>query len=361
MSDDRARVREALAGVGVVHLCTSLGLKGRRRSATKVSVPCPVHGGKDLNCDVAIVDGVIQFTCRSVCNNAGGDAFALVAAVRGLDVRAHFGEVLREAASIAGVAIGNGFRAASPYARPAPKPVDPAVEAHARELAEGRERVLSALLEICPLEGEGLQYMTSERSIRADVCRAHRVGFVADPASVRRVLLRGFSAEVLDELGVVYRGEHFAFDRHRLLVPILRNGRPVYVQGRSLGAVEKKHERWRSMRGGVPALWNHDALNDRQRPVMITEGAIDGLTALQWWPRGQYAVVGIFGAGGLKSEWCREMRGREVMLALDPDAAGDRGASKATGMLHAVGCEVKRLTMRDGRDLNDAYRAEVAA
>lgn len=361
MSDDRARIHDALATLGVAQLVTALGLDGRRRGPNKWAIPCPVHNGTDRNCEVAIKDGAVVFVCRSVCGGAGGDALALIAAVRGLDVRSHFGEVLREAAGIAGITL-DGARGGHHAPRQiAPKPIDPAVEAHARELAEGRERVLAALLDLCPLEGDGLSYMTRDRAISADVCRAHRVGYVGDPEYVRRVLLRGFSAEILDELGVVYRGEWLAFERHRLLVPIVHKGRPVYVQGRTLDPVEKKHERWRSMRGSVPALWNHDALADRYRPVMLTEGAIDGMTAIQWWPRGQYAVVGIFGAGGLKPEWCREMRGREVMLALDPDAAGERGAAKATAMLHAVGCEVRRLTMLGGRDLNDAYRAEVAA
>lgn len=358
MSDDRQRVHEALASLGVGHLVAALGLKGRKRGA-KWAVPCPVHNGRDLNCEIAVVHGVIQFVCRSVCGNAGGDALALIAAVEGLDVRSQFGEVLRRAAGIAGIVLDDRAPAASERRRREPE-IDPAVAAHQRELAEGRERVLSALLDLCPLEGEGLRYLTDERALREDVCRAHRVGYVSDPETVKRVLIRSFPVEVLDDLGVVYRGEWLAWERHRLLVPILRNGRPVYVQGRTLERVAKKHERWRSCRGTVPALWNHDALADRTRPVLIAEGAIDALTAIQWM-QGRHAVVAIFGAGGLKPEWCREMRGREVVLALDPDDAGERGAAKATEMLNAYGCEVKRLVLPDGRDLNDLYRAEAAA
>src|SRR5205809_325983 len=82
--------------------------------------------------------------------------------VHGLDVRADFAAVLREAASIAGIQLDGVDHRFGPMEVKA-KPVDPAVAKHERELAEGRERILNALLELCPLEGEGLRYLTQER------------------------------------------------------------------------------------------------------------------------------------------------------------------------------------------------------
>ena len=359
---DVERVHQAIAGLGVVGLLAALGLKSRR-NGSRHRIACPVHRGTQPNCVVEAKDGAIVFVCHSGCGGAGGDALALIAAVRGLEVKTEFGAVLREAAAIGGITL-DGPRAASPYGREPRRfeapPIDPAVAAHQRELAEGRERVLSTLLDLCPLEGEGLAYLTDERALSPEVCRSFRVGYVSDPASVRRVLLRGFSAEVLDELGIVYRGELLAFARHPVIVPIIQRGRPTYVQGRALGAVASKHERWRSMRGSVPGLWNHDALADRHKPVLIAEGPIDGRSAHQW-AGTKFAVVAVFGAGGLKPEWCVPMRGREVLLGFDPDAAGDRGATRAAGVLNKLGCDVRRLGLPRGMDINDWMRAETAA
>lgn len=354
---DVARVHRALADLGVVRFAAALGLKGRR-NGQQIRVPCPVHRGSDPNCVIGERDGVLVYVCHSGCGGVGGDALDLVAAVRGLDLRSHFGEVLREAAQIGGVQLDGPH---APSSRFEPEPIDPAVEAHRRAMAQSRERVLEALLHLCPLTGEGLRYLTEERGLDARTCIEAGVGYVAHPERVRRILVGSFPVDVLDELGVVYRGEHLAFAAHPLLFPIVRDGRPAYVQGRALGVVAKKHERWRSMRGGVPCLWGVDSLRlDPRRSVVICEGPVDSITAVQW-TRGKHAVVGIFGAGGLKPEWCAQLRGRTVVLALDPDEAGDRGSAKAIAMLNAVGAEVRRMQIPDGMDLNSWWCAETAA
>ena len=358
MSTDVATVHAALAEMGVARLLGALGIRGRR-SGSQYRIPCPVHGGKDANCAVGVRDGVVQFVCHSGCAGQGGDGLALIAAVRGLDVRAHFPEVLREAAGIAGVLLdAPSGNARAPWRRPEPK-VDPAEEARLRSVAESRERVLASLLELSPLAGDGLAYLRDERGLSEATLRAARVGYVSDAELVRRILLRSFSADVLDELGVVYHGEYLAFRAHRLLFPLIANGLPIYLQGRALGAVEKKQDRWRSMRGGVPALYNLDTLEQTDLPVLLAEGPIDTLSAAQWVPG--VAAVGVFGAGGLKPEWCPPLRGRDVLVALDPDEAGERGAAESSRMLLAAGAWPRRLAVPNGFDLNDWMRAEVAA
>lgn len=358
MSADVASVHAALAELGVARLLGALGLRGRR-SGSQYRIACPVHGGKDANCVVGARDGVIRFVCHSGCGGTGGDALALIAAVRGYDVRSQFGDVLREAAGIAGIILdGPSCPGVAPRTRPEPRE-DPADVEARRRVAESRERVLGAVLELCPLSGAGLAYLRDERCLTEATLRAARVGFVGDPETVCRVLLRSFSAEVLDELGVVYRGEHFAWARHPLLFPLLVGGVPAYVQGRALGPVAKKQDRWRSMRGGVPALYNVDAIADERRTVLLAEGPIDTLSAAQWTP--SVAAVGIFGAGSFKPEWATPLRGRDVLVALDPDEAGDRGAAEVTRVLVGVGAYPRRIELPEGLDLNDWMRAEVAA
>lgn len=358
MSADVGAVHAALADLGVARLLGALGLRGRR-SGSQYRIACPIHNGREQNCVVGARDGVIRFVCHSGCGGAGGDALALIAAVRGYDVRSQFGDVLREAAGIAGIVLdGPSGHGTAPWTRPEPRE-DPAEIEARRRVAESRERVLAALLELCPLGGDGLTYLRDERGLSEATLRAARVGYVGDPEGVRRVLLRSFSAEVLDELGVVYAGEWLAFRAHRLLFPLLSKGTPIYLQGRALGPVEKKQDRWRSMRGGVPALYNVDALDALDAPVLLAEGPIDTLSGVQWVPG--VAAVGIFGAGGMKPEWCAPLRGRDVLVALDPDEAGERGAVDSIRMLLAVGAYPRRLALPEGRDLNDWMLAEAAA
>lgn len=353
--DQVASVHAAIAAMGVGGFLAALGLKARL-CGQKARICCPTHGGKDPNACVEIKNGRLVFACFSGCGGAGGDALHLVAAVEGLDLRQNFARILSRAAAAAGMApVAHGE---APAARLEPKEAPQAARARI-EAAQGLQRVLGALLEICPLEGEGLRYLTEDRGLSAATCRAARVGYIADPERVCRTLLAGFPAEVLDELGIVYRGEHLAFKRHPLLFPIIRAGRPVYVQGRALGVVEQKQDRWRSMRGSVPWPYNVDALgSDWRRDVLIAEGPIDTLSAVDLGTR--RAVIGVFGAGGFKRAWAIDLRGRNVLLALDPDAAGENGCDRIVAHLHAVGARVERMDL-DQLDINEMLIAERAS
>lgn len=102
--DHAPAVHAALAAMGAERFVRELGVRNVvRQNRRAVRVPCPVHGGKDPNCDVAERDGRIVFACFSGCGGEGGDALAFVAAVRGLDVRRDFRAVLAEGARLAGL------------------------------------------------------------------------------------------------------------------------------------------------------------------------------------------------------------------------------------------------------------------
>ena len=355
MSDDARRINAALADLGPAKFLSALGIRGRL-SGRKARFPCPVHGGKEFSACAEVRDGAIVFVCFSGCGMTGGDALALIAAIRGYDLHDNFRDVLAEAASIAGVGLGE--TSFTSRQRVAPPPEDPAIVAARIEAAQGVRRILAALLELCPLEGEGLRYLTEDRGLTRVTCEAARVGYVSDPDRVLRVLLSSFPAEALDEAGIVYEGKWLAHARHPLLFPILHRGVAVYLQGRALGPVAKKQDRWRSCRGSVPSLYNLDALERDNVPALLCEGPIDTLSGAQWYPSA--ASVGIFGAGGFKPEWAACLRGREVLVALDPDAAGDKGAADTMRELVAAGAWPKRVPMPAGMDVNDWMLAEVA-
>lgn len=85
-------------------LCRALGLEVSRskRQARGVFARCPAHNDKDPSCSIRVMnDGTIGAHCFAC--GWSGDALGLVAAARGLDVRLDFGEVIKEAADIAGV------------------------------------------------------------------------------------------------------------------------------------------------------------------------------------------------------------------------------------------------------------------
>lgn len=97
-------IRSALVDARL--LCERLGLmdgKGTwQRQAGGVIVRCPWHADRSPSCSVRIArDGTIA--CRCHACDASGDALSLVAAVRGLNLRTDFRQVLIEAANLAGL------------------------------------------------------------------------------------------------------------------------------------------------------------------------------------------------------------------------------------------------------------------
>lgn len=105
MTIDLDAIRDA--GMGPLAIVTALGLRPARGARPdRVRVLCPVHGEKVPSCDVGVRDGRIAWICRS-CGERG-DVFALVAAVRGLDVRRDFHRVVLETAEVVGVQIEDG-------------------------------------------------------------------------------------------------------------------------------------------------------------------------------------------------------------------------------------------------------------
>ena len=354
MSADLPELHAALAAMGPARFLAALGIKSRSNGGT-ARFACPIHGGKGPNVGLHVHDGRLLWSCFSGCAS-GGDALTLIAAVHGLDVRADFAAVVREAASIAGVAVSVAAPPTRFQRRDVPEA--PEVVAARLEAAEGVRRVLSTLLELCPLTGEGLRYLTEERGLTRSTCESARVGYVSDPDRVLRMMSQHFSPDALDRAGVVYQGDWLAFARHPLLFPILHNGQPVYVQGRAIGAVAKKQDRWRSCRGGVPSLYGVDALDRADVPVVLCEGPIDALSAAQWMP--DVASVGVFGAGSFKAEWAAPLRGRDVWVAFDPDAAGDAGAVDVVRVLAKAGAWPKRLALPAGFDVNAWMLAEAA-
>ncbi len=95
------------AGMGPLAFVIALGMRPSRGARPdRVRVLCPVHQEKVPSCDVGVRQGRIAWICRS-CGE-GGDVFALVAAVRGLDARRDFRRVVLETAEVVGVQVDDG-------------------------------------------------------------------------------------------------------------------------------------------------------------------------------------------------------------------------------------------------------------
>ncbi|HKP71480.1 MAG TPA: CHC2 zinc finger domain-containing protein [Pyrinomonadaceae bacterium] len=320
------------------------------RLQTLCPIPTHNHSGKGHpSLSVDLTRGL--FHCFS--RDEGGDAIRFYELMHD----AKFGRAVRELArelGLAGRRSGSRQRSLALAAAP-----DESAGQEPEPLA--RDRIIAVcetFLAACRKEdqSEGVNYL-ARRGI--DAATARRAGVVYFPRrAYRRVMRRMQEAFALEELrrsGLFNARAHLTFYRHRLLFPFRVEGRAVYLQARTTAAGVEP--RWHNMRGGVPSLYNADALTElaSESVVYLVEGFTDTLTLLA---RG-FAAVGLVGAGGLKEEWLAPLGRFRVVCALDPDAAGRRAACRYEELFAARGLRLARITLPS--DVNDFFRHHPAA
>ena len=148
---------------------------------------------------------------------------------------------------------------------------------------------------------------------------------------------RGLDTELAIRFGL-HSKHHGAVGGEALVIPFLRDGKVVRRKYRTFGP----DKRFSQDKGGVRCAWNEDALRDdalREQPVVITEGELDALAAVQAGflrtisvpdgapPPGERTAEEI--EGSAKYAWLEDVRGLvgtgrvpHFVLAVDGDPNG---------------------------------------
>ena len=323
-----------------------------RPSGSRMQTLCPIpahgHSGKGHpSLSIDLQRGL--FHCFS--RDEGGDAIRFYELMRNVP----FSRAVRELAGQLGVSADGrqpplAFRAAPDREAP-PEESEPLAPARLTVVCE-------KFLDVCRREEqtEGVNYL-QRRGIDSKTIR--RAGVTYFPRrAYRRVMRRMLDQFALDELqrsGLFNAQAHLTFYRHRLLFPFHVEGRAVYLQARTTasGVVP----RWHNMRGGVPSLYNVDALGElpSERVVYLVEGFTDTLTLLTH----EFTAVGLVGAGGFREEWLAPLARFRVVAALDGDEAGRRASIRYREMFAARGMKMAQLDLPS--DVNDFFQHKAAA
>lgn len=320
------------------NLAGLLGLKPRR-DGRSVKVPCVWHAERSGSLDLATREGVLVAHCHG-CGRSG-DALALVAAARGLDMRRDFPRVLVEAAALAGIALDESTpQTLTPRPMPPPGP--------------GRTP---------PPPGEVAELWRACSSVYDDADAAgYLTGRGIDPALVvDRDLARVLPSGRTLPRWARYRGNAPAArpwpdTGHRLIVPMfdaagglatVRAWRIVdgdgpkrlppagYAIPRSVMA--DPLARILLSTGAAPGWWT-------PRRVLVAEGEPDFVAAATMYGDSEHApaVLGIVAGAWSAEIAARIPDGAEVVLATDSDDAGERYAA-AIGASLAGRCALRRL------------------
>ena len=357
----------ALKSPDVLHAYCRAALGAGKQVGRLMFYPCPYGAHSRPKLEVSERDGVGVAMCRA-CDR-GGTVYDVAAGVLGLDARKDFPAVVQAVADAVGYVLRDD-------AAETPR------KSH-RKRKTGFSRPLGAVAAPAPARPveKPLEYLPTDEeaaafdAVRRAAARPDVISWWADrlglPLDVMMFHTDIQEAGALGLLGLGKGGRLLYVYTHRPAA-----GEPVRVVGvktRNLPGVEPRF----LMRGSKQMPWGWDAV-DAACLVFVTEGESDTLAvrAALWawlddwahnepdtfpaadaWP----VVVGKPDAGTFRDTWARGLVGKDVVLIVDNDDAGRKGAEKTAGILRAAGVRrVFRWTppagAKDARAALDATR-----
>lgn len=348
MRDDAREVRERLRDPRA--LSEALGLaKGAQRQARGVLVACPWHKEKTPSCSVTVGDdGTVRVHCFGC--HASGDALSLVAAVRGLDIKADFTRVLEEAASLAGLQLER--REAEPERKPD------------RIDAASYAALAARLVELCPWSEDTSTHEYLGR--RRLVVQGSHAGLAGLPPRTEQGALLAklaemFEIETIARAGLVRRDQSgnpdlsaFVHPENRLAIPWLGlDGSIAVLQRRRLDDEKPKYVFPSGMRPLLPFGAERLRAHAADRMIVFVEGALDVLALRLLDSRDRLGILplGLPGLDGWRPDWARFAKGHEVAIGFDADAAGQSKVDAVSADLYRAGASrVERWKPKGAKD-----------
>jgi DNA primase len=296
----------------------------------KVRCPNPAgHSNGDKNPSVSIFPNTNSFRCW-VCEDIKGDVLKFAQVFGRIDP-----DDWRQMAFVVSAAAGLPTSEFKQVARP--------------------KRAVALL----PEHIEGMNALMRLSSKPDSVSASYLRGRKIDPTIAARYGVRCLenAKDVQTKLVSLYGIEHAAiapmmnekknlrFRMHRLLFPYLTpEHEVVYIQGRDPTRKAGIKELAVSIPPTFPWMPAGHLLPG---VVWICEGVIDALTLISH----GVSAIAIPGARTWRPEWSSFLLGRDVIIAMDPDLAGNKGADDILATLKGVN-SVKVAHLPAGKDIN---------
>jgi DNA primase len=286
--------------------------------------------------------------------NTGGDVFSFIMKKQNID----FGEVLRQLAQRAGVAIPSRF--------------EPGAESEERQklyqINEAAAQYFHNLLN--STAGEKARGYLKERGFTSQTITEFQLGYSLDSweGLKQHLMNRGYSEGELLTAGLIIEAEgrktHDRF-RNKLMFPISdARGRiigfgarvfddslPKYINSPQTSVFDKS--------GSLYGLnLAKDAIRQQDLAVIV-EGYMDVITAHQ---NGFTNIVASMGTSVTdKQVTILKRLSKNITLALDADAAGEEAMLRGVGLENNLGAEVKVIILPKGKDPDDVIKQDAKA
>ncbi len=213
-----------------------------------------------------------------------------------------------------------------------------------------------ALLQHTPLKSTGLQYLL-KRGLSKETILDFRIGQLSDSANLIKKMISNYGYQRVKAAGLLTtrsnnRNWKLIFLPHSIIFPYIENGSIVYLQARQL-IDSPTQGKWRNLNHRKHRIYNFDAIfKSKRTPFAICEGTVDTLSAIEL----GYDAIGLIGVNmQLKREYLQRLRGKQVVILLDWDSAGEKRAAELQRELRSFGIAStrKRCPSPGVKDVNE--------
>lgn len=372
---DHDHIATLKAATDPLRVAVALGLQGNR--GNRFFCPsCQSEGGKTPD----LVIGDKGFTCHK-CGGKG-DLIDLIIFAQGIT----FPDAVRWLETFTGTKPSDYQKKGSYHPKGSTPIVDPGASYKVKSILPDYggtilpdPAIFEAFLSACrPVEGRALDWLVKERGVKEEVVIALGLRLCGrEYKPLIASLTERFGEDALKEAGLVKWSDkanrlvpsfwhYYAKKAVALVIPYLKDGRPVYLKVRPPISKEEANRRelvrFLNTAAAVPCLYNVDALKGHPGRVLICEGESDTWAALS----NGFPAVGSPGAKGFKSSWVESFRGVEdaagrsrVYLVMDADKAGEEGSLVIADLFLKAGLPIPlKILLPPGMDLTDYMKRE---
>ena len=317
----------------IMDVAAALGLSVNRNNQTL----CPFHNEKSPSFTLYPKNN--RFKCFGC--GAAGDAIDLYSQVKGIDLRKALQEL--------------GGPDLEPVTRNTVKKPIQANTATQKDYST----IYQALQEYCKqspandIKRAALAYLT-DRGLKKETITTFQIFVIADYAATSNYMKSRFSLSDLQGAGLFSESGKLIFYKHPLIIPFFKDGKIIYLQGRTIGTPPENTQKYQFLAGLSFPMFNQDILQQTQPggKVYLTEGAFDAMIINQ---EGRPAVA-LGSASTFRAEWLQLFTGLKPVVAFDKDAAGQKGALKLKEIFTGAGISITQLHLPPGfKDITEFF------
>jgi DNA primase len=334
LNDPQKRELEQIKqGISIIDLAKELGLEVKGRQARCYN--SQNHKNNDQHFSLGFDTQTNRFKCFAC--NVSGSVIDLYQQVKGVELK----DAIKDLKNKIGLNSSNMTQTAKTIAKTPKKE------------AQGQINAICGYLEqLCKgLDKQCLDYLKSNnRGLTDQTIKRFRLFSIKDYKKTDEDLKKKFSLDDLKDAGLLSDSNNLLFYKHKLIIPFLKDGQIIFLQGRR---VDDEQPKYLHIKRPVP-LFNIDILKtlDKGQKVYICEGVFDAMILEQ----NGYNAVAVLGVNNFKPEMTSLFKNLDVVLCFDNDEAGDRAMQEVARQFYFTGKQVKSKQLPEGiKDLTDYF------